>query len=255
VAVRLLLDEDYSGGSVNKSAYDGLKAAGVPVRWALPSVIFHQKTITVDATTSLVGTANLTAQYYKTSRDAWIYDRDPQAVAAIEATFDSDWKGTAGPPAGVAGPALVWSPGAEATMVNALTAAQHSVSFESEELSDPAVIAALVTDAQRGVVCEVTMTDSSSWSSAFAAVTAAGCQVHTYPDTPTALYIHEKIVLTDAGQPDAGLLIGSQNASVSSLDYNRELSVQLTEALAGPVIDSVAQAFAKDFAGAPPWSP
>ena len=75
VRVRVLLDHDDSGGSVNQAAYSTLSAAGVAVAWANDSEIFHQKTITVDGSESAIMTGNLTPQYYATTRDFVVMDR------------------------------------------------------------------------------------------------------------------------------------------------------------------------------------
>ena len=74
VRVRILLDRDYSGGSINQTAYSTLSAAGVQVAWANDSEIFHQKTITVDGSQSAIMTGNLTSQYYSTTRDFVVMD-------------------------------------------------------------------------------------------------------------------------------------------------------------------------------------
>src|ERR1700728_3099033 len=74
VRVRVLLDHDYSGGSVNQPASSTLSAAGVPVAWANDSEIFHQKTITVDDSESAIMTGNLTSQDYPTTRDFVVMD-------------------------------------------------------------------------------------------------------------------------------------------------------------------------------------
>ena len=96
--MRVLLDHDYSGGSVNQAAYSTLSAAGVAVAWANDSEIFHQKTITVDGSESAIMTGNLTPQYYATTRDFVVMDRQPADVAAIEKVFASDWAGAAPSP-------------------------------------------------------------------------------------------------------------------------------------------------------------
>ena len=110
--MRVLLDRDESGGSVNQAAYSTLSAAGVAVAWANDSEIFHQKTITVDGSESAIMTGNLTPQYYATTRDFVVIDRQPADTAAIEKVFASDWAGAA-PSAAPAGGDLVWSPGSE----------------------------------------------------------------------------------------------------------------------------------------------
>ena len=60
VTVRVVLDRAHQ--SANSSAYTALTNAGVGVVWSPSSFVYtHQKTITVDATKSLVLTGNLTS--------------------------------------------------------------------------------------------------------------------------------------------------------------------------------------------------
>jgi len=115
VRVRVLLDHDYSGGSVNQPAYATLSSAGVPVAWSNDSEIFHQKTITVDGDESAIMTGNLTPQYYATTRDVVVMDSQAPDVAAIESVFATDWSGAA-PSPGPTGIDLVWSPGSEPSL-------------------------------------------------------------------------------------------------------------------------------------------
>ena len=247
VAVRVILDRAFHGQQVNHDAYTQLAAAGVAVRWAPAGQIFHQKTITIDGTRSLIGTGNLTARYYPDTRDAFIDDRNPAQVRAIAATFDADWNSpqNSGPQAGAAG--LVWSPGAGQQIAAYLGSARRSVQLTSEELSDPRIVAALTAAARRGVSCRIVMTASKDWTPAFTTVTKAGCTVHTYPDTTAALYIHEKLILIDG----VSMLIGSQNATATSLNKNRELSVIVTTP---QLVQSAAATFAADYRTAPPWT-
>lgn len=262
VRVRVLLDRDYSGAYVNAGAYAYLRSHGVQVRWAPAHYIFHIKATSFDARTSDISTANLTAEYYSDTRDATVIDTDPVQVKAIEQTFDGDW---AAAPGGtprrqtVQAPGLVWSPNtqtgsAETAMVAQISGARHVVEFESEELSDAPVYDALAAAARRGVSCRIVMTDSSQWDTAFRAVTQAGCQVHVFPDSDGALYIHEKLVLDDPGSTQQSLLLGSQNASWSSLHENRELGVLIDGANGGAaVIHAVNGTFQTDFADSSSW--
>jgi len=249
VQVRVLLDKDYTGGKVNQAAYNRLTSGGVQVRWALANTIFHQKTISVDGDVSAIGTGNLTSQYYTTSRDAWIITTNTADVSDIIATFNEDWAGEPGPPAGVPGPGLVWSPGAQSSVVNLIDSAKNDIYFESEEISDYAVVDALEADAHRGVQCDIVMTYQQQWATNLTALENAGCAVRVYPDTSNGLYIHEKMIMINTGSPLEQLLIGSQNASVASLQYNRELSLLLNEDDAPEVLNEVAATFQSDFAG------
>ena len=263
VRVRVLLDRDFSGAEANGNAARYLAARGVEVRWAPSGYIFHIKATSFDATTSDISTANLVSKYYRTTRDAEIVDSDPAQVAAIEHTFSNDWvAGASGSPASqtVQAPGLIWSPNtgsgtAEAALVGQIRSARQSVDFESEELADPAIYQALAADARGGVSCRVVMTRSSEWDSAFRAITDAGCHVHLFPDSSTGLYIHEKLILDDDGTARESLLIGSQNASVTSLTRNRELGILLRRGHGGASAIATASAtFNSDFDRAAPWS-
>ena len=231
VMVRVLLDHDYSGGSVNRAAYATLSAAGVPVAWANDSEIFHQKTITVDGTESAIMTGNLTPQYYSTTRDFLVMDRQVADVSAIETTFGTDWSGAA-PSTGGDGADLVWSPGSETDLVGLIDSATRNVTVENEEMNSTAIEAALKADAQRGIDVTVIMTSDSEWDSAFSELESAGVHVVLYPDTSSALYIHAKVIDVDSTKA----FIGSQNFSTASLNYNRELGVITTsEAVVAPL--------------------
>jgi cardiolipin synthase len=263
VRVRVLLDRAFGGAEVNAGAAQYLAAHGVEVGWAPSGYIFHIKTTTFDGTTSDISTANLVSRYYRTTRDAEIIDSDPAQVRAIEETFSNDWTaGASGNPRSqtVQAPGLIWSPNtgsgtAETALVKQIGSARKTVDFESEELSDPAIYRALAADARRGVSCRIVMTRSSEWNSAFRAVTKAGCHVRLFPDSSTALYIHEKLILDDHGTARESLLIGSQNASVTSLTRNRELGILLTRAHGGGGAIAIASAtFDSDFRHASPWS-
>ena len=263
VRVRVLLDQAFSGAEVNQPAVSYLRTRGVQVKWGPRGYIFHIKAISFDRAVSDISTANLVAKYYRTTRDAEIVDSDPTQVHAIEETFNHDWNaGPAGVPRGqtVQAPGLVWSPNtgsgtAETALVAQISSASHAVDFTSEELADQAIYEALAHDAHRGVDCRVVMTRSSDWNTAFQALTKAGCRVHVFPDSATALYIHEKLILDDPGRADASMFLGSQNASVPSLTRNRELALVLTNTDGGArAIAAASATFNADFAHATAWS-
>ena len=231
VRVRVLLDRDYSGGSVNQAAYATLSSAGVPVAWANDSEIFHQKTITVDGAESAIMTGNLTPQYYATTRDFVVMDSQAADVAAIESVFATDWSGAA-PSPGPPGVDLVWSPGSEPQLAALINSATRSVVVENEEMDSTAIEGALESDARRGVDVTVVMTADTEWDSAFSQLESAGVHVVLYPDTSSALYIHAKVIDVDS----ARAFVGSENFSTASLDYNRELGLITSSAgVLGPL--------------------
>jgi cardiolipin synthase A/B len=245
---RVILDAAFHGRDTNAVVFQELSDAGVEVKWAPNGVIYHQKTITVDDATAAVGTGNLTPQYYSSSRDAWVLDTNPTDVAAIAATFDTDYTTAPSgrPPAATPAPNLIWSPMARASFLQHIDQATHSIDVTSEELKDRAVLSALDNAARRGVQCRIVLTDNPAWTRAVAEVSAAGCSVHLFPDTTSALYMHEKILLTD----NNSLIIGSQNLSTTSLVENRELSFALDTAIAPDLIAAVESTFDADYTAA-----
>jgi phosphatidylserine/phosphatidylglycerophosphate/cardiolipin synthase-like enzyme len=239
VRVQVLLDSAYSGRSENGSAFSFLSSHGVDVRWASPGEIFHEKSVCVDLVCAF-GTANLTSQYYATSRDFWILDTIPADVQAIDSTFASDWTGSTPAPA-PGGQDLVWSPGSATAILGVISGAQHTLYVENEEMADTAIVTALVAAAHRGVAVSVIMTTSPTWADAFSRLRAGGVRVVTYPST-ASLYIHAKVVVADG----TTAFVGSENFSYASLDHNRELGIVTTD---GSVVGPVAAAVGRDASG------
>jgi cardiolipin synthase A/B len=250
VKVRVLLDQNLET-SANSDAYTYLAAHGVQVRWAPAGTTYHQKTLTVDGATSVIMTLNLVAGDYSGTRDFAVIDTSPADVAAITATFDADFAGIGiMPPDGAD---LVWSPtNAQASVLSVINGAARTLSVEDEEMNDPEVTSALAAAARRGVDVQVTMTADAEWDSAFAELAQAGAHIHLYPDDASALYIHAKAIVADAGLSGQQVLVGSQNFSVASLDYNRELGI-LTGNPA--VVAAISRTIAGDYAGAAAYSP
>jgi cardiolipin synthase A/B len=250
VDVRVILDQHLESAA-NAGAYDYLAARGVHVRWGPAGITYHQKTLTVDDATSVIMTGNLVAEDYPGTRDFAFIDTDRADVAAIVATFDADFAGTAiTPPDGTD---LVWSPtNAQASVLSVINGAARTLAVEDEEMDDPAVTSALAAAARRGVQVTITMTADPEWDQAFTELAQAGAHIRLYPDDASALYIHAKAIVADAGQPGQQVLAGSQNFSVASLDYNRELGILTSDPA---VVTAIAATLAGDYAGATPYSP
>jgi cardiolipin synthase A/B len=248
VDVRVILDRHLERAA-NLGAYRYLAARGVHVHWAPAGTTFHQKTLTVDNAISVIMTLNLTSRYYSDTRDFAVIDRNHADVAAIVATFAADFAGRAiTPPHGTD---LVWSPtNAQSAVLSVIKGASRTLAVEDEEMHDPAVTSALESAARRGVSVRVIMTADSEWDSAFNQLTRAGVHVRLYPDDSSALYIHAKVIVADAGRSDRRALIGSQNFSVASLRYNRELGILTRNR---PVVTSLSATLARDYARATPY--
>ena len=254
VDVRVLLSQAYHSKAVNQPAFSFLHGHGVAVRWAPVGTIFHIKAMVVDGRRALISSGNLTPSDYASTSDAAVIGGSPSQVAAIAATLTADWSHPHSVATARAAPGLLWSPHATPGLIADIASARVSVFFTSEELADADVYGALVTDARRGVTCDVVMTGSRSWDRGFRALVAAGCHVHVGVDRPGQLYFHIKRVIVDAGRASESLLLGSQNASVTSLNANRELSLRVDHREAPTLIASAAVTFRADFARTSSWS-
>ena len=244
----MILDQDLER-SANTAAYRYLTARGVHVRWGQAGTIYHQKTLTVDHATSVIMTGNLVSRDYPGTRDFAVIDTNRADVAATVTTFDADFDGQPITPSD--GADLVWSPtSALASVLAIINGATRTLAVEDEQMNDPAVTAALAAAARRGVRVRITMTADPEWDQAFTALTQAGVRIRLYPDTPGALYIHAKAIAADAGLPGQQVLVGSQNFSVASLDYNRELGVLTADPA---IVAAIAATIARDYAGAAPF--
>jgi cardiolipin synthase A/B len=250
VDVRVLLDRHLEK-SRNTSAYTYLNAHRVHVRWAPAGTTYHQKTLTVDNATSVIMTLNLVASDYSGTRDFAVIDGGRADVAAIVATFNADFAGRAVTPPD--GADLVWSPtNAKASVLSVINGAKHTLAVEDEEMDDPAVTAALAGAAKRGVHVTITMTADSEWDQAFTELARAGAHVRLYPDKASALYIHAKAIVADAGRSGQRVLVGSQNFSVASLGYNRELGLLTGNA---HIVAGISATLAGDYAKAAAYAP
>jgi len=270
VKVRVILSQ--SEQSNNTPAYKQLNGAGTNCSAVFSNSAFvntHQKTMTLDGTTTVIMTLNLQSQYYTTTRDFALIENDAADIAAIEATFNEDYAagtpsgGTQGPsdfsytpgggdttltytpPGGTAitpytSGDLIWSPTtAYADMLGLIQGAKKTIELENEEMDDANITSALETACTNGVVVKITMTnDANEYGTAFTALEAAGCGVHVYPYNNTALYIHAKAVVADYGLSTQSVYVGSINYSNASMNENRELGIYVTDPTVTAQIES-----------------
>jgi cardiolipin synthase A/B len=249
VRVRVILDRREQ--SQNSAAYSFLNANGVSAVWSSSAYYYtHEKSLVIDDSTAVIMTANLTSEYYPTSRDFGVIDTGPADVAAIEAVFNADYAHTAVTPG--EGDDLVWSPtGSQVQLLALINGATTSLQIYSEEMDDTAVENALVSAAGRGVDVQLVGENSGGqYDSAYTALADAGVQI-SYYSSPTGFYIHGKVIEADNGTADAKVFIGSENFSNTSLNENRELGLIISDPA---VMASIATTFASDFSHGTPWS-
>jgi len=249
VRVKVVLDQREQ--STNSGAYHYLSGHGVKVTWSSPRYEYtHQKTIVVDGHTALIMTANLTSQYYPTSRDFLIEDTRNADVSAIVKVFKADFAHQ--PVAPGDGRDLVWSPtSAQDRLLALIGGARKSLRIYSEEMGDSTIEDALIKAAHRGVDVRVCGENSGGeYDSDFARLSRAGVKI-SYYSSSHGFYIHGKVVEADYGAKHAKVFIGSENFSSTSLNRNRELGVITSD---DAVMSSVARTFAADFRHGKHWS-
>jgi cardiolipin synthase A/B len=247
VAVRVILDQN-DEKTANTPAYNHLTENKVSVHWANPAyIVTHQKTITVDRATSAIMTLNLTPEDYAMTRDFAVITNDEADVAAIETTFDADFKN-----AGITPPTgdnLVWSPtNSRSALLALINGATESLLLSQEEFDDAGMESALEAALKRGVsVTLVQENQEGKYSTVLTALKTAGARIAVYTSTDTkSYYIHAKAVLADFGTEQAKLFLGSENFSSDSLDKNRELGLIFSDAAC---MAGVNAAISKDFKG------
>ncbi|HEX7604441.1 MAG TPA: phospholipase D-like domain-containing protein, partial [Polyangiaceae bacterium] len=239
VDVRVVLNQTFPQGGSNQTAYTQLQQGGVAVHWAPASfTLTHEKCFIVDGQSAWIMTMNAGSSTPDTNREYLAIDTDPSDVAEAETIFLGDYAGT--PPASVSGALVVAPLNASASLLTLLQSAVSTLDLEVEELSDYRVADALKAVLGRGVKVRVVLPDNAltaAGQQAVATVKAAGgklVEVHTP-------YIHAKAIVVDGKVA----FVGSENLTLASVKYNRELGVVFDTA---SEVKKVSTTIAADFA-------
>ena len=216
--VRVTLEPaPYKNEDANAAAFTRLAAEGVLVRWATPRFTYsHAKAFTVDHARLVVMTLNLTAAGLDRNREYLVVDDDPADVGAAEALFVADGVGATA----VSAARVVASPDGSRPALRALIAdATTSLALEAEELTDTAMIGALLEARARGVAVTVVGPGAVAGGNGASRLAAAGAVVRGQDSPP----IHAKALVADGRLT----YVGSVNLTPTSLDRNRELGLRL----------------------------
>jgi phosphatidylserine/phosphatidylglycerophosphate/cardiolipin synthase-like enzyme len=243
--VRVILDQRFPPGvtgSPNQTAFDTLAQAGAQVHWAPTAFTYtHEKCVLLDGATAWIMTMNAAATAPTDNREYLAVDTDPDDVAEAEAIFAADFEGRPITPTGK----LVVAPvDARPRLIGLIGAAKATLLVEGEELSDRAIVDALVARAEAGVATTVVLPSTGSNAAqdqAAARLRAAGARVVALARP----YVHAKALVVD----DALAYVGSENFSTGSLLYNRELGVVVGAAAA---VRAVADTITADAAAGSP---
>src|SRR5580693_5095392 len=249
VQVRVILD--HKELQDNSGAYDYFRSHGVKVVWSSSSFTYtHQKTLVIDGSKAMIMTANLTSEYYSTSRDFLIVDSNRADVSAIAAVFEADFAHRGIRPGD--GSDLVWSPtDSQGKLLGLINGAAKSLRIYSEEMGDTPVVDALIRAAKRGVDVQVCgENEDGEYDSAYSKLARAGIHI-SYYSSSTGFYIHGKVIEADYDTGHARMFVGSENFSRTSLEDNRELGLIISDPA---VLSAMARTFTADFRSGQHWS-
>ena len=171
----------------------------------------------------------MVADDYAATRDVAVEDSDPADVAAIESTFAADFAGGTAP-ATSSGDHLLWSPGSEPRHPGC---DQRGPAFAGggergdglDRRNRRSGVGGPTRRGRGGVHDGGQLVHGRSRPDRRRRWATSIC----IPIEDGVLYIHEKLVLADAGTAAATALVGSINFSTSSMEYNRELDIVLNE--------------------------
>ena len=228
VDVRVLLEpHPYQADGANDETFAELAAGGVDVAWSSPRfALTHAKFAVVDHARLVVLTLNLTRSGLSGNREYAIIDDDARDVAAADAMFTADLTGVPAP-GGAAGRVLASPTSTRPALTAAIARAKRTISIETEEVSDVAIVGALVDTRARAAApsrsrCRARAPRLRRPTPPGASRPAASpCASSTCPPcTPRAVVA------------DDWLYVGSANLTAASLDANREVGLGLTDAAA-----------------------
>ncbi len=234
--VRAMLEEKpFGGAGATKQMFDKLKQAGVDVKYTNPTFRFtHEKSFVIDDL-AVIMTANMTKAAFTRNRELLVITRDPADVAEVAAAFEADWQREAFTPQR---PHLVWSPVNSRERINSvINAATRTLEVYAEVAEDTRQIALMTEAVKRGVTVRlITSPSTTGESKGLDALQAGGVNVR-YVRSP---YIHAKMFVADG----VFAYTGSENITTTSLDFNRELGILLSDR---PAIQRMLEAFEKDW--------
>ena len=202
VDVEVLVTSRAKGGKKKlRKLWQRLEDTGAVVHaYTDPVVKYHAKYVVADEGPALVASLNFTKKCFAKTCDAIVITHDPEVVFALRHLMASDRDGCAAPDS-TAGRLILGPEGARRQFTAIIKEARSSILLIDPKLSDPDLLALL--DEQR----------------------AAGIEVRVHGDNKVGdLKSHGKIMLIDGTR----VVIGSLALTAMSLDFRREVAIEVT---------------------------
>lgn len=241
VSVRLLLEHHPHGGSVDLDLIAALQRQGVIVKEDSQAFThMHEKTLVIDDETAIIMTGNLTASAFRSNREYGVIVWQPQDVSELIAVFEADW---ARQEVDLSDSRLIWSPdNARERILALIDQSTVSLDIEHQNMQDVEIVRRLEDALARGVRLRLICTpgdpiERDPDEPGRQALRRAGAQIR-YLYEP---YVHAKVLVVDGRLA----MVGSQNLTSVSLDFNREAAIVFEQASA---VDQLLAQFRADWA-------
>jgi phosphatidylserine/phosphatidylglycerophosphate/cardiolipin synthase-like enzyme len=193
--------------------------------------ISHWKTFVIDESLAFISTMNFIERSNQ-MRDFGVFVTNKTIIQEMLSVFQTDilnskTNGIATPP--LSQPNLVWSPvNSSEKLIELINSAELSIDIWIENMGNTELQNALVQATKRKVQVRILTSVCAMGGSPDAytnlhALTTLGIQIQgmPFPATTSAPYIHAKTINAD----HQFLFLGSENFSLSSLQYSRELGL------------------------------
>ncbi|MDO8435641.1 MAG: phospholipase D-like domain-containing protein [bacterium] len=219
VRVRFIWEDRPFGAESPPEVIKRLQDAGVIViADGDPDSFVHAKTVVIDRSRIIVGTANWTKAAFSTNREVFVTLDDATTAEALAELFDHDAMGDV---RGSVQAPLVVSPQQSRVVFEGLIAgAARDIVIAVEVFEDPSIIERLAVARGRGVTVQVLLADPKRIAPNGATaerLRQSGVEVNF----ATRPFLHAKYFVIDG----ATSFVGSQNLTAQSLDVNREIGV------------------------------
>lgn len=219
VAVRFIWEDRTFGSSSPKEVIIRLRDAGVDViPDGDPDRYVHAKTVIIDGSRIIVGTANWTKAAFTTNREVLVSLDDPKTAEALQELFEHDVTGDL--QSAIAAPIVVSPQQSRVVFEGLIAKAIREINIATEVFDDSAMQKRLIEAHRRGVAVSVLLADPERIvpnRETGAKLTKEGIAVH-FVKRP---FPHAKYFVVDGETA----FVGSQNFTAQSLDVNREIGV------------------------------
>lgn len=227
--VKAMIEEDPFGGSTAaRTAYTNLKKAGIDVKYASPAFRYtHEKSYVIDDMV-IIMTANATRSSVTRNREFGIVRNDAGDVNEVIKAFNDDWTRAVFRPSSNT---LVWSPvNSRDRITTLIRSATKTLDVYAAATKDNGILEEMANAAKRGVKVRVLISPARGEEAQNESEEDFDYLEKNRVDVRLlkSPYVHAKVFVAD----NALAFVGSVNITTTSLEFNRELGILVSDASA-----------------------